>query len=122
MSDQITSTLKSLNGNIPEIIGGAVISIDGQLIASAMPGKIDEDLLGGMAAAMLGIGERISSELMRSDMGQVYIRSPDGYVLVNAVGSDASLVVLVAKQAKLGLIFLEVKRTIQDLERLLCAS
>lgn len=114
MSDQITSTLKSLNGNIPEIIGGAVISIDGQLIASAMPGKIDEDLL--------GIGERISSELMRSEMGQVYIRSPDGYVLVNAVGSDASLVVLVAKQAKLGLIFLEVKRTIQDLERLLCAS
>lgn len=118
MSDQITSTLKSLNGNIPEIIGGAVISIDGQLIASAMPGKIDEDLLGGMAAAMLGIGERISSELMRSEMGQVYIRSPDGYVLVNAVGSDASLVVLVAKQAKLGLIF----RAIQDLERLLCAS
>ena len=119
MPENIIDVLKNLNGSIPEIIGGAVISIDGMIIASVIPRKIDEDLIGGMASSMLGVGERISAELMNSEMQQLYVRSPHGYVIVNAVGDNASLVVLVAEKAKLGLIFLEVNRTIQEIEKIL---
>ncbi len=119
MPDKITTVLKSLNGTIPEIIGEAVISIDGVILASVMPRKIDGDLIGGLTASMLGIGERISAELMDSEMEQLYIRTPQGYVFVNAIGENASLLVLVADKAKLGLIFLEIKRTIHKLEQIL---
>lgn len=119
MQEKMTAVLKNLNGNIPEIIGGAVINIDGVIMASVMPRKIDEELIGGMASSLLGIGERISSELMNSDMDQLYINTPRGYVFVNVVADKASLIVLVADKAKLGLIFLEIKRAIQKLEQIL---
>jgi predicted regulator of Ras-like GTPase activity (Roadblock/LC7/MglB family) len=118
MSDNIKSVLINLNSSMPEIFGGAVISIEGLIISSVIQRKFDEDLIGGMTAAMLGIGERISAELMGSEMKQIYVHSLDGYVVVNAVGDEASLVVLVSKQAKLGLVFLEIQRAIRELEEI----
>jgi predicted regulator of Ras-like GTPase activity (Roadblock/LC7/MglB family) len=74
-------------------------------------------LVSGMAAAMLGVGERISSELMASTMEQVYVRSEKGFVILNAVGTDSVLVVLTTKEAKLGLVFIEVKRRCVELAK-----
>ena len=54
-----------------------------------------------------------------SALEQTYVRSPKGYIVVNAAGPDAVLVLLVSPQAKLGLIFLEMKRTIAELQKLL---
>jgi predicted regulator of Ras-like GTPase activity (Roadblock/LC7/MglB family) len=75
-----------------------------------------------MTAAMLGVGERISSELMASTMEQVYVRSEKGYVVLNAVGPDSVLVVLTTKDAKLGLVFIEVKRRCVEVAKALQAS
>ena len=38
-------------------------------------------------------------------------------MIVNTVGTDASLVLLVTRDAKLGLIFLEIERTILELAK-----
>jgi len=114
--------LRGLRGASPDIIGAAVVSIDGFIVASVLPSEVDEELVSGMAAAMLGVGERISSELMASTMEQVYVRSEKGYVVLNAVGADSVLVVLTTKDAKLGLVFIEVKRRCQELGKAIAAS
>jgi uncharacterized protein len=116
-SEKITEVLRGLRTSSPEVIGACVVSSEGFIVASVVPSEIDEDLIGGMAASLLGVGERIASDLMRSQMEQVYVRSPKGYIIVNAVGPDAALVLLVTREAKLGLIFLELKRTTADLVR-----
>jgi predicted regulator of Ras-like GTPase activity (Roadblock/LC7/MglB family) len=84
-----------------------------------LPAEVDEELIGGMAASLLGVGERISDDLMRSEMEQVYVRSPKGYVIVNALSEDSALLLLVTREAKLGLIFLELKRSVGELARFL---
>lgn len=117
--EQIHDVLRSLRAASPDIIGSAVVSTDGFIIASLLPSEIDEEVVCGMAAAMLGVSERISSELMNAMMDQTYVRSPRGYVVLNAAGADAVLIVLTTAQAKLGLIFLDVKRRIADLQRVL---
>lgn len=114
-SERINDVLRGLRAGSPEVIGAAVVSTDGFIVASVVPSEIDEDLIGGMAASLLGVGERISADLMRAQMEQVYVRSQKGYIIVNAAGPDASLVLLVTREAKLGLIFLELKRTIAEL-------
>ena len=81
--------------------------------------EIDEELVSGMAAAMLGVGERISAELMGSSVEQTYVRSEKGYVVLNAVGGDSVLVVLTTKEAKLGLVFIELKRRCADLAKII---
>jgi predicted regulator of Ras-like GTPase activity (Roadblock/LC7/MglB family) len=114
-SERICEVLRGLRHGTPEVIGAAVVSSEGFIVASVIPNEVDEDLIGGMAASLLGVGERISADLMRSQMEQTYVRSPKGFIVVNSAGPDAVLVLLVAKEAKLGLIFLEVKRTIVEL-------
>ena len=116
-SEKINEVLRGLRLSSPEIIGSSVVSSDGFIIASVIPTEIDEDVVGGMAASLLGVGERISTDLMRAQMEQVYVRSPKGYVIVNAVGADSALVLLVTREAKLGLIFLEIKRTAAELAK-----
>jgi uncharacterized protein len=114
-TEQLADILRTLRATSPEVIGAAVVSAEGFIIASVLPNDTDEDLIGGMAASLLGVGERISADLMRAQMDQVFVRSPKGYILLNAINAAASLVVLVTKDAKLGLIFLELKRAIAEL-------
>ena len=121
-TEKMQDILRGLRGASPDIIGAAVVSIDGFIVASVLPAEVDEELVSGMAAAMLGVGERISSELMASVMEQVYVRSEKGYVVLNAVGADSVLVVLTTKDAKLGLVFIEVKRRCQELGKAIAAS
>jgi len=71
-----------------------------------------------MSAAMLSLGERIAMELGRGSLEQVYIRGGNGFVILTAVGEEAVLTALAREQAKLGLIFLEMRRAAEELERL----
>jgi uncharacterized protein len=118
-TEKLTEIMRGLRVSSPDIIGAAIVSLEGFIIASVAPAEIDEELVGGMAAALIGVGERISAELMHAPMEQTYVRSEKGYVILNAVGSEVVLVLLVTSQAKLGLIFLELKRTIPELMRAL---
>jgi predicted regulator of Ras-like GTPase activity (Roadblock/LC7/MglB family) len=119
MIERINFYLHKFCNDNPEILGCAVIDIEGLVTASVLNHKVDKDLIGGMSSIMLGVGEKISSELMNSDLDQVYVRSPNGYVMLNAIGDQALFLVLATKQAKLGLVFLEIDRTVQEIEHVL---
>lgn len=117
-NDLIIDRLRSLQANTPDVEASAVVSVDGLIIASSLPGGYEEDRVSAMSAAMLSLGERISGELGRGLLNEVYIHGNAGYVLLAAVGSDAVLTVLARQDAKLGLVFLEMRRASQDLEQL----
>lgn len=116
-ASKITDTLRVLRTSTPEIIGAVVVNMEGFVVSSLLPSDVDEELIAGMAASLLGVGERISADLMGSSMEQIYARSPKGYIVLQAINSEAALVILVTREAKLGLVFLEVKRISQELAR-----
>jgi predicted regulator of Ras-like GTPase activity (Roadblock/LC7/MglB family) len=69
--DKIQDVLRNLRAVSPDIVGSAVVSVDGFIIASLLPNDIDEELVSGMAAALLGVGERIElSSLKRGESPQ----------------------------------------------------
>ena len=117
--ERIQDVLRSLRAVSSDIVGSAMVSTDGFIIASLLPGEVDEELVSGMAAALLGVGERIAGELMGGSMEQTYVRGKLGYVILNAVGQEALLIVLTTPDAKLGLVFLDVKRRVQELSKIL---
>lgn len=116
--EKIQEILRSLRSVSPDIIGSAMVSTDGFIIASLLPNEIDEELVSGMAAALLGVGERIAHELMGGAMEQTYVRGRQGYVILNAVGQDSLLIVLTTPDAKLGLVFLDIRRRVADLAKI----
>jgi predicted regulator of Ras-like GTPase activity (Roadblock/LC7/MglB family) len=118
-SKQLVEELKKLQISSPDIQASAIVSVDGLIIASALPGNVEEDRVSAMSAAMLSLGERISMELRRGELDQVYIRGNEGYVMLTAVGRDAVLTVMANADAKLGLIFLDINRTAENLAELI---
>ena len=117
-TDQLANRLRSMQSASPEIEASAVVSVDGLIMASALPVDVSEDRVSAMSAAMLSLGERIAGELGRGSLNEVYIRGDDGFVVLTSVGEEAVLTALARKDAKLGLIFLEMRRAAEDLERL----
>ena len=111
--------LRELQASSPDIEASAVVSVDGLSIASALPQGVEEDRVSAMSAAMLSLGERIASELGRGNLEQVYIKGEKGYVVLISVGEEAVLTALAREQAKLGLIFLDIKRAAEDLAKLI---
>jgi len=110
--------LRELQRSTPDIEASAIVSVDGLTIASALPGEVEEDRVSAMSAAMISLGERIAQELGRGVLDQVYIRGEAGYVILMAVGEEAVLTVLSSSKAKLGLIFLDMRRAVEDLVRI----
>jgi len=116
-TDLMVARLREMQAASPDIEASAVVSVDGLIMASALPADVEEDRVSAMSAAMLSLGERIASELGRGGLEQVYIRGNMGYVLVTAVGQEAVLTALARENAKLGLVFLEMRRAAEHLER-----
>jgi predicted regulator of Ras-like GTPase activity (Roadblock/LC7/MglB family) len=117
-TEQLIARLRDLRLSTPDIEASAVVSVDGLTIASDLPADVEEDRVSAMSAAMLSLGERIAGELGRGSLDQVYIRGDHGFVILMSVGEDAVLTSLARKGAKLGLVFLDMRRAAADLTRL----
>jgi hypothetical protein len=115
---QIMARLRDLRITTSDIEASAVVSVDGLIMASDLPSDVEEDRVSAMSAAMLSLGERIASELGRGALDQVYIRGAYGYVILMSVGEEAVLTALARQDAKLGLVFLDMRRAAADLSRL----
>lgn len=118
-TQMMVDRLRDLQASSPDIEASAVVSVDGLTIASALPQGVEEDRVSAMSAAMLSLGDRIANELGRGTLEQVYIKGQTGYVVLMSVGADAVLTALAREQAKLGLIFLDMRRAAADLNKLI---
>ncbi|HNB53045.1 MAG TPA: roadblock/LC7 domain-containing protein [Anaerolineales bacterium] len=116
--DKMVARLRDLQVASPDIEASAVVSVDGLIMASALPADAEEDRVSAMSAAMLSLGERIAHELGRGVLDEVYIKGEKGFVVLTAIGEDAVLTALARESARLGLIFLEMRRAAADLEKL----
>jgi len=118
-SQLLVECLQKMQASSPDIEASAIVSADGLTIASALPQEVEEDRVSAMSAAMLSLGERIASELGRGNLNQVYIKGAQGFVILTSIGEDAVLTALARENAKLGLIFLDMRRAIHDIAKLI---
>ena len=81
-TELMVDRLRDLQSTTPEIEASAVVSVDGLIMASSLPAGVEEDRVSAMSAAMLSLGERISTELGRGLLDQVYIKGKGGYVIL----------------------------------------
>ncbi len=114
-AQRIIERLRDMRSSTPDIEASAIVSVDGLILASDLPSTVEEDRVSAMSAAMLSLGERISTELGRGELDQVYIRGDEGYVFLMAAGTEAVLTILARREAKLGLVLLDAKRAATDI-------
>lgn len=118
-ADLMVDRLRDMQASTPDVEASAIVSVDGLTIASSLPAGVEEDRVSAMSAAMLSLGERIASELGRGMLDQVYVKGKSGYIVLTSIGDEAVLTILARPNAKLGLVFLEARRAVEDLEKLI---
>jgi predicted regulator of Ras-like GTPase activity (Roadblock/LC7/MglB family) len=118
-SEMLNSILSDLNGSTADIEASAVLSTDGLMMAALLPAGMDEDRVGAMSAALLSLGDRTSEELNRGALEQVLIKGENGYILMTHAGHDAVVTILAKHNARLGLIFLDVKRAAENISKII---
>jgi predicted regulator of Ras-like GTPase activity (Roadblock/LC7/MglB family) len=72
-----------------------------------------------MSAALLSLGDRAGRELARGSIDRIMIQGEKGYVIMTSSGDEAVLTVMAKPNAKLGLIFLDIKRASEALAKLI---
>ena len=102
-ADQMVERLRNMQAAAPDIEASAVVSVDGLIMASALQQGVEEDRVSAMSAAMLE---------------QVYIKGNKGAIVLTSIGEEAVLTALARQDAKLGMIFLEMRRAVEDLVKL----
>ncbi len=117
-TEMLMDKLHDLRASSGDVEAAAIVSVDGLSMASLLPPGVEEDRVSAMSAAMLSLGERIASELTRGELEQVNVKGNNGYVILTSVGEEAVLTVMARKDAKLGLILLDVNRAVDALEQI----
>ncbi len=117
--DQLNRILRSLQSGSPDVEATALISEDGLMIASVLPQHLDETRIAGMTATLLSLGTRAAIELERGDVEDVLVRGKNGFAVMLSSTSGTLLLCLASKDAKLGLLFLDMRRAVADIKRIL---
>jgi uncharacterized protein len=110
-SDALLRSLAALIHGAPEVHGAAIVTHDGLVIASYPPGW-DADIhdpaggenVAAMAAVAVGLAEKTLARLDQGGLERVVMEGERGSVAVFPATPDSVLALLIAKDAKLGLI------------------
>ncbi len=117
--EELNKILRTLQSGTPDIEASALISEDGLMIASALPQHVEELRVAGMSSTLLSLGTRAAMELERGELRQVLIRGDRGYAIMVTAAQGTMLLVLTTKEAKLGLVFLDMSRAVEQIKKIL---
>lgn len=117
--ETLNRVLRSLQSASPDMEACALISEDGLMIASVLPQHVDETRVAGMSATLSSLGARAAAELERGEVEEVLVRGKQGFAVMMNAGSGTLLLCMASKQAKLGLLFLDMRRAIDEIRKVL---
>jgi len=116
-SEKIKGILFDLEKN-SEISNSALISLKGQMMASALHSDVDERAVGAMTAALTSVGTRVADTLKTGKTGSIIISGSDKIIVVNQL-SQSVLIALAPADAKIGLIDFELSAAIDKIKMVL---
>jgi uncharacterized protein len=114
--DKILGILRKLKSS-GDIEGAAVITRDGLLIASDLSGDINGDTFAAMSATMSGAAETAVQELGKSSPERIIVESENMKLITIGAGPQAILACIVAPNAKLGLVLIDMGKAVAGVEK-----
>jgi predicted regulator of Ras-like GTPase activity (Roadblock/LC7/MglB family) len=114
---KLEMTLQEFVANVGNVQGAAIVSPDGLSLASSLAPGMDDERVAAMSAAMLSLGERIGRELNRGEIERILVEGEQGYGILTSCTEEAVFLVLTDRNAKLGIINLEIKNVIEELRK-----
>jgi predicted regulator of Ras-like GTPase activity (Roadblock/LC7/MglB family) len=116
--DVLLAEMRALRDRVIGITDTALASRDG-LIIRADTVELDPDNLAALAAASLGLAQRMAAEVGKGTLREALTRSSGGIVAVYAVGPGSLLVVIGDPGVDAVRLDRETKATVETIEQLM---
>ena len=114
---EINEVLNHLQASTPDVTASALVRQDGLVVASIVPSGVSERMLAALTAAALGVGNRISKEFKQGKLKKVLVDSEKGQLVLMSLKNNI-LSVLVRPESNLGYVFMQLEKTVKNLEEL----
>ncbi|MEV0128015.1 roadblock/LC7 domain-containing protein [Dactylosporangium sp. NPDC050688] len=118
---ELLAELRRLRRTVPELTGCLVASTDGLLIVDDADMVVAEGVA-ALAAACLGVSQRIADSAGHQDFQEVLISSTGGHVAMYMAGNGAVLVLLADHRANVARLHHEARRAIAVVARIVAAA
>jgi uncharacterized protein len=116
---EVHNQLKILQLNNPDIMAAAVIEAHGKLIESSFSENLSNSPLPKIGSELLNMSKEVLSLLNAGSFEEVLVHGHSHYIIFVASGQGLILMAITHSRAKLGLLFLDCKRTVNEIARLL---
>ena len=116
-SEKITDILYELEKN-SEVSNSALVTLKGQMMASALHKDVDEKAVAAMTAALTSVGARVADTLKTGKTGSIIISGADKLVVLQQL-TQAVLVAIAPADAKIGLIDFELNAALDKIKMVL---
>ncbi|MEU9336488.1 roadblock/LC7 domain-containing protein [Streptomyces sp. NPDC048290] len=120
--DALQSEVRALQEQVAEVIGAALVSVDGMPITAVELDGAALEGLAALAAAFLAVAQRVAHEVSRGDFCETVIRCEAGYVAFYAAGPRLLLVVLTEQGLNLARLHMEARTSVKRITTLVDAS
>ena len=125
-SEAMFRALADLQRAVPQVLGAAVITHDGLLIAAYPPGW-DADIhdptggenVAAMAAVVEGLARQTLTRLNQGELKRIVMEGARGRLCVLPATADSALAVLLDSDARLGLALEAARRTAEQVRLIL---
>lgn len=115
--EKIKQILLDLEKN-SEVSNSALISLKGQMMASALHRDIDERAVAAMTAALISVGTRVADTLNSGKTGSIVVTGSDRVIVLHELAQSV-LIALAPADAKIGLIDFEINAALDKLKMVL---
>ena len=113
---KLTQILSKLT-SAADVLGAAVITKDGLLIASELSESTNGEAIAATAAAMQGAAETAVTELEDASPERIIIESKKTKLITIEAGEQAILACIVNAKANLGLILMQMDKGVLELKK-----
>ncbi|MBC7194659.1 MAG: roadblock/LC7 domain-containing protein [Caldisericia bacterium] len=107
--------LKERDKTVESII---VVSKDGLPISSTLTTE-EEEKLAALSASLIMLGERAIEDFNKGEFEEILAKGKNGYIIINNLSQGMAVIGILNNDAKLGLIRLEFKNLVKDLNELI---
>lgn len=115
--DELIAEMQALRGRVAGMTGSALASRDGLIIKADT--EINPDNLAALAAASLGLAQRMAQEVGQGLLQDAVTRNNGGFVALYSVGDTAVLIITGDQELKVGRLHTESRETVTNLEALI---
>ena len=114
--DRVLADLRALSGDIESL---AILSDDGELLASRYEQGVDRERVTAMLAALVNLSGRTARDNDKEHAAQVRVKTDLGHVLLVRMESGGTLAATTAPEARVGLVLYDMRNARSEIEKAL---